>query len=280
MIPRRVSIHGGHSGQFCTHAKDSLEEIVQAYIAGGFTWVGLTEHMPPADERFLYSDEKRAGLNVESMNDRFDRYMAEARRLQALYHEEIEIFVGFETEDYSGAAERVRELFGRYRPDYLVGSIHHIDDIPFDYSAEHYQQAVEAAGGMEAIYCRYFDRQFDMIQQLVPRVVGHFDLIRLFDPDYPRHLALSAVQQRIRRNLGLIRQMDLILDVNVAALKKGAAEPYVSRPILIQARDMGIAVVPGDDAHSVETVGLHLDEGIQLLAALGFDTQWRKPVAR
>jgi histidinol-phosphatase (PHP family) len=27
-----VSLHGGHSGQFCGHAKDTLDEIVRTYI--------------------------------------------------------------------------------------------------------------------------------------------------------------------------------------------------------------------------------------------------------
>ena len=43
---QKVSIHGGHSGQYCCHAEDTLEEIVLAYIEHGYTWVGLTEHMP------------------------------------------------------------------------------------------------------------------------------------------------------------------------------------------------------------------------------------------
>ncbi len=141
-----------------------------------------------------------------------------------------------------------------------------------------FQIVVAAAGGIEALYTRYFDQQYALIERLRPEVVGHFDLIRLFDPDYPRHLAMPAVWARIRRNLELIRRLDLILDYNLAALKKGQAEPYVSRPILELARDLGIALVPGDDAHSVDTVGLHLARGIELLQQAGVPTAWRKPV--
>jgi histidinol phosphatase-like PHP family hydrolase len=62
--PTRVSVHGGHSGEFCTHAVDSLEEVVQAYVQGGFSWVGITEHMPPAADRWVFDDEREAGLPV------------------------------------------------------------------------------------------------------------------------------------------------------------------------------------------------------------------------
>jgi histidinol-phosphatase (PHP family) len=277
MAFERVSIHGGHSGQFCNHAHDSLEAIVQAYIDQRFTWVGLTEHMPPPDDRFLYPEEKQAGLTAGRMLERFEGYMDEARRLQAAYADRIEIHVGFESEGHASAHALARRLIDIYAPDYIVGSVHHIGDIAFDYSPAEYQRAFEATGDMTALYCEYFDRQYAMLQALRPQVVAHFDLIRIFDPDYSRNLALAPVRTRIQRNLELIRKWDLILDFNVAALRKGAHEPYLSRPLLEQARRMGIAVVPADDAHSVATVGARLDEGMRILQAVGFDGHWRKP---
>lgn len=42
--------HHSHSGQFCSHAKGTLEEMVQAAIAKGFHTFALTEHIPRADE--------------------------------------------------------------------------------------------------------------------------------------------------------------------------------------------------------------------------------------
>jgi hypothetical protein len=40
------SYHGGHSGEFCAHAKSSLEEVVDTAIARGFIHYGLSEHCP------------------------------------------------------------------------------------------------------------------------------------------------------------------------------------------------------------------------------------------
>ena len=275
--PLLVSVHGGHSGQFCNHAQDSLEGVVQTYIARGFAWVGITEHMPPVADQFLYPEEREADLTARRMGSRFADYISEIRRLQDAYRKQIEIFAGFETEAYSGSLPHIRQLLDKYHPDYIVGSLHHVNDIPFDYSAAEYARAVAHAGGLEPLYCSYFDAQYNLIRSLQPAVVGHFDLIRLFDPDYNQRLQLPAVAQRIKRNLRLIRDLDLILDFNVAALRKGAPEPYVSHHILSQARDLGIAVVPGDDAHGVDSVGDRLDQGIRLLQQMGFNTDWRKP---
>jgi len=74
-----------------------------------------------------------------------------------------------------------------------------------------------------------------------------------------------------------IEQNNLILDYNLRALMKGAKEPYVSRFILEKARDLGIAVVPGDDSHGVDSVGNHIDEACAELALAGFNTDWQRP---
>lgn len=48
--------HHSHSGQFCGHAKNSLEEMVQTAISKGMRMYALTEHMPREVEDF-YPEE-------------------------------------------------------------------------------------------------------------------------------------------------------------------------------------------------------------------------------
>jgi histidinol-phosphatase (PHP family) len=275
--PSLVSIHGGHSGQFCNHASDTLEEIVLEYIRQGFAWIGITEHAPAAAEDLLYPDERDSGLTPESLMARFRDYIAECRRLQQKYAAVIRIFVGIEIETYKGYRQFVPALVRRFKPDYLVGSVHFVNDTGFDYSAEYYGKAVDRAGGIEKLYHDYFDTQFDMIAFLEPAVVGHFDLIRLYDDNYPKTLRLRSIQEKIKRNLTLIKERDLLLDFNLRAMLKGAPEPYISRPILEMVREMDIPVVPGDDSHGVSSVGCCMEEGVRILKELGFSTHWREP---
>ena len=275
--PDRVSVHGGHSGQFCGHAEDTLEEIVRAYIAHGYAWVGITEHMPPERDAQSYPDELAAGLNAADQQARFDDYMSTCRRLRDKYASEIRILVAFEAEAYSGYEHWVPEARKRYEPDYIVGSVHQINDELFDGSPEWYRTAADTVGGVDELYCAYFDRQFEVITTLRPEVIGHFDLVRIFDPDYRNRLVEPFVWERIVRNLEAIRDLGSILDFNLAALKKGQPEPYVSRPVLEQALEMGIAVVPGDDSHGVGNIDRHWDEGIRFLREAGCDLEWKCP---
>ena len=48
--------HHSHSGQFCGHGENTLEEVVQAAIDKKMQVFALTEHMP-REERDLYPEE-------------------------------------------------------------------------------------------------------------------------------------------------------------------------------------------------------------------------------
>jgi len=275
--PSYVSVHGGHSGQFCTHAANSLEEIIQSYIANHYAWVGITEHSPAISEKLLYPDQRDAGMTPEALLNQFDEYMQECRRLQQKYRTEISIFAAMEIETYSGYKDFVPYLLNRFRPDYIVGSVHFVNDIGFDYSPEQYQKAVSTAGSIEALYCQYFDAQHEMISLFKPSVVGHFDLIRIFDSGYKTRLLRPEIMNRVTRNLRLIKKLDLILDYNLRSLLKGADEPYISASILEMARQLGIAVVPGDDSHGLSSIGMYMGKAIQTLEDMGFSTTWNRP---
>lgn len=276
LSPARVSVHGGHSGQFCHHAKDSLAAVVEAYVEQGFDWVGITEHMPPLDARWRYPDEVESALSAEGLQEQFRHYFAECRRLQAEYADRIMLFTAFETETYPGSADYVQRLIEETQPDYIVGSVHHVAGISIDVNRELYASAVAQAGGVAALYQRYFDEQFAMLQALKPAVVGHFDLVRIFDPDYLDTLMLPEVWSRIERNLDYIADQDFIMDFNLRGYDK-STEQYPAMPVLGRAFEKGIAIVPGDDSHGVSSVGRNYDQGVTLLAALGHDCRWRQP---
>lgn len=272
----RVSVHGGHSGQFCHHAKDSLDAVVQAYIAAGFVWAGITEHMPPLDDSKRYPDEAESNISATTLREQFNRYFAECRRLQAQYAGKIRLFTAFETETYPGSSAFVKQLIADTRPDYVVGSVHHVGGIGIDVNAPLYEEALKKAGSLEALYCQYFDAQYAMLQDLLPAVVGHFDLIRIFDRDYLNTLKLPTVWTRIERNLGFVAKQGLILDFNLRGFDK-AIEQYPSMPVLKKALELGASIVPGDDSHGVNSVGRNYDKGVALLAELGHPCRWAEP---
>ncbi len=273
-----ISFHGGHSGEYCSHARDLLEDIILEYIRLGFSRVGISEHVPPVNDEFLYLDEQELNLTAADLNQRFEDYIHTLRRLKKKYAPRIQIFVGMETETYTGYVPHIKQLIQVFQPDYIVGSVHHVADICFDYSRQEYDRVASICGSIEAMYARYFDLQYEMIKTLKPFFVGHFDIIRIHDENYKERLLNPKINQRVRRNLELIKSLNLVMDYNLRPLAKGAKEPYITESILEQARQMGIRVVPGDDSHGVDQAGGYVDWAVKKLASLGFDIQWPDPV--
>lgn len=269
-----ISLHGGHAGQFCNHARDLLEDIIQAYIQKGFKQVGISEHIPPLDDDFLFPEEAAAGLTARDIRERFSGYFETLDRLKEKYGSDIRIFRGMETEVWPGYQDQVRDLVQRFRPDYIVGSVHHLNGRCFDYSREVYDALARECGGIDTMYETYLDCQYEMIQSLKPFVVGHFDLIRIFDPDYEARVLKPGIQKKILRNLARIKRLGLAMDLNLRPLSRGEKEPYPTRSILEKIREMGIFMIPGDDSHSAAQAGANVHKAVDLLLSMGFDTHW------
>ncbi|KFA77675.1 hypothetical protein S40288_02708 [Stachybotrys chartarum IBT 40288] len=269
-----------HSGQFCPgHAVDQLEDIIQHAIKLGFKTMGLTEHMPRYEERDLYPEERNVPPEeaIQVLDTRHSAYILEAQRLQALYSAQIHIIIGFEAEFIRPSyTAPVQALAAAAPVDYFIGSVHHVHSIPIDYDAARFARAVAASGGSEErLYEDYYDLQHEMLTALRPRVVGHFDLIRLLGREPGRDVRLwKGVWERVRRNLAVVREMGGWLECNTAALRKGLDEPYPCRAIAEEWLSMGGKFTMSDDSHGIAHLATNYARGLSYLESLGVDTLW------
>ncbi|KAH7031420.1 Polymerase/histidinol phosphatase-like protein [Microdochium trichocladiopsis] len=289
-----------HSGQFCPgHAKDQLEEVIRYAISRGYTTMGLTEHMPRTAHADLYPeelDDPDASLAV--LFPRHAAYVAEAQRLRDKYADQIHLLVGFEGEwlrdEY---AALVLDLASHEAVDYFIGSLHHVNGIPIDFDKAFYQRALESVvveytqdrqqqqppqeqppkPTEEQMYERYYDEQLDMLRAQKPRVVGHFDLIRLMSSQPDREMRTSGwagVWRRILRNLDFVASYGGWLECNSAALRKGLAEPYPARDIAEEWVKMGGRFTLSDDSHGIAQIGTNYARTIAYLESLGVSSVW------
>lgn len=233
--------HHSHSGQFCTHATNTLEEMVQQAITSNMSTFALTEHIP-RDDIDLYPSESNHPhyTSPGGLWSLFSAYHAEALRLREKYSGQINILIGFEIEWIRPSSLGIIEKVMReHRFDLFVGSLHHVHTIPIDYDDETFHQAKEKSGGsVEKLFEYYFDSQAEMLRVLEPPVVGHFDLIRLkaesgemLEEGSWSWRDWRGVWERIERNLRLVKGYGGVLEVNTSALRKGLGEPYPRREI-------------------------------------------------
>ncbi|KAI9893262.1 MAG: histidinolphosphatase [Vezdaea aestivalis] len=261
-----------HSGQFCAHAHDSLEDMVRQAIHLKMSAMVLTEHMPRDNDEYLYPEELEANYRPTTLAKAFDDYYHEATRLQAKYAADIEILLGFETEWFCDSTlASIQGIQQNYQLQVAIGSVHHVSAIPVDYDQAMFDQAREASGGSEGqLFAAYFDAQFEMLQALKPVIVGHLDLIRLKSKDpnaswktYP------SVWERIARNLKFITSYQGLLEVNSSALRKGLLEPYPNGEICRAFLELGGRFTLSDDSHSVYQVGWGYRKVLDFLDSTG-----------
>ncbi|EHK19017.1 uncharacterized protein TRIVIDRAFT_157484 [Trichoderma virens Gv29-8] len=268
-----------HSGQFCPgHAVDQLEDIILHAISLGYKTIGLTEHMPRYEERDLYPEElSDPQASLQALPPRHESYLIEARRLQQKYASQIHIIIAFEAEFIRPSyTPLVQSLNESPFVDYFIGSVHHVHSIPIDYDKATYAAAVAAAGGSEErLYEDYYDLQYEMLQALKPRIVGHFDLIRLMSEDPGRDVRQwPGVWQKIRRNLEYAAQIGAWLECNSAALRKGLDEPYPGRIISEEWLQLGGKFTMSDDSHGIAQVATNYSRALSFLESLGVEQVW------
>jgi len=256
-----ISYHGGHSGDFCDHAEDLLEDVVLAYIKKGFKNFGIADHQPRTEE-FLYQNEIDLGHNSTDLFFAFDEYVKKAKSLQKKYRMNANILVGFET-DMCGKnpLKLIDDLRSRYGPDYIVGSVHHVKNVSF-YNKEYYEQAIKICGSLEKLYENYYELQYDLIMECKPEVIGHFDFIKLFSEDFEPS---ENVIKLMERNIEAVISYGGVFEVNSRAFKKGLKEPFPGRKILKMIKEMDGLITLGDDSHSASQVGLHYDKMIPIV---------------
>ena len=164
------------------------------------------------------------------------------------YSSEITLLVGLETEyittlDLNKLEENLEQHGDSI--EYLVGSVHHIDEIPIDYGKElfdkaaekvategHYQQTSKQQPILEPIISRYLDKQLELMERFHPEIIGHFDLFRLYYPDFRlSNTETPEVWDKIKRNIQFANGYGALFELNAAAFRKGWDQAFPGREI-------------------------------------------------
>ncbi|EJU01619.1 histidinol phosphate phosphatase H [Dacryopinax primogenitus] len=276
--------HHSHSGQFCAHAKGTLDEVVRAAIDKGFHTYGLSEHCPRYRDQDLYPEETAAGLDHQALTTTYELFLKEAHRLRVLYASSIDLLVGIETEyitelDLQGTAQLLARSGDGCKIDYVVGSVHHVNEIPIDFDEPTFERAIASFGSADAqvnttaFLCSYFDNQYELMTRLKPQVIGHFDLCRLYRPNL-KFEEYESVWEKIKRNVDYGVEYGALFELNAAAFRKGWETSYPGPDVLNLIIQSGGRLCLSDDSHGPQAVGLNYHRLPGYLEAAGVKELW------
>lgn len=244
---------------FHTHSsycdgKATLREMVDFAVAHGFTEMGFSGHCPlPFENTFSITD--------------YEGYCNEVRVLKEEYKDRIKIYLGLEIDYIPGMLEDFTPLIEQGGLEYTIGSIHLIPAegiIPMDANdlwmidGSRYQTYDEGlmkhyGGDIKRGVTAYFHNENAMLEKNRPSIVGHPDKIvmhnrdRYFTEDekWYRDLAFETIH--------LIKDLDLVCEINTRGIYKGRhADYYPGKWLIQEMKLLHIPVIVSTDAHSPE----------------------------
>jgi histidinol-phosphatase (PHP family) len=233
----------------CNHAEGQMEEYVEQAIKNGTKYFGFSDHAP------MDFDQKHRMSFLQMQS-----YEKSVLELKEQYKDKIDILLSYEVDFLKGYMDK-RVLNAKV--DYLIGSVHYIDKWGFDNP--------EFIGNyknmdIDKIWQEYFDEIENLAKSGLFDIVGHLDLIKVFN-----FLPKKDVRLIANGALKAIKRADLVVELNMSGYRKPTAEAYPSTYLLESLRELDIPITFSSDAHKPEQVGLFKDKILSIARELGYD---------
>jgi len=232
----------------CNHAEGSIEEYIEVAISRGTKVFGFSDHAP-----MDFDPEYRMKFTE------MQQYEADVKAAKEHYKDKIEILLGYEVDYLPGHMDR-RVLEADV--DYLIGSVHFIDEWGFD-NPEFIGRYEDE--DIDTIWQKYFRSIKDMAESKLFNIVGHLDLIKVF-----KFMPKRDIKEIAKEALHAIKESEMVLEINAAGYRKPIGEAYPSKELLEYAFGLGIDITLSSDAHTPEQIGIHNEAVIALAKSVGY----------
>ncbi|CAD7288615.1 Histidinol-phosphatase [Campylobacter majalis] len=234
--------------KLCNHATGEIEQYIQAAIKNKTKFYGISDHAP-----MDYDEKYRMSF---SQMDFYEKMVLECKQK---FSDQIDILLGYEVDYLNG---HMHECLFKRKVDYLIGSVHFLNDWGFDnpeFIGEYKNRDIDD------IWREYFMTEIALAKSGKFDIVGHFDLIKIFN-----FMPKTDIKILAKEALKAIKKANMVVEINAAGLRKPIKEQYPSREILELVFEMGIPITFGSDAHSPSQVGQNSDICVNLARSIGF----------
>jgi histidinol-phosphatase (PHP family) len=258
-----------HQHSLFSDGKAEPEAYVQQALALGFEVMGFTEHSPlPFENSFSLKGEN------------LQRYVDETERLKQKYHDQIKLYRALEMDFIPGISEDFDYWRKQLELDYLIGSVHLVkpenrDELWFidGPKREIYDAGLQKYFGSDIRKAvkTYYHQLNRMMESQHFEIVGHVDKIKMHNQNRYFTEDESWYRQLVNETLDLIRQKDLVVEVNTRGMyKKRADRLFPDDETLKTLKDLDIPVLISSDAHQPSELNLLFDYAQKRLLNLGF----------
>ena len=240
----------------CRHATGEPGDNARRALEVGLTEIGFSDHSPMRQDGF---DDWRMRF------DQLDEYVESVRKAQKDFPQ-LTIRLALEVDYLPGQEDWIRALAARHPWDYFIGSVHYLSG-PWNFDNPAQREEWRRRDAFE-VWSEYFDRLTQAAESGLFDIIGHADLCKRFAV-YPKEDCTPL----FTRFLKAARKSGVAMELNTAGLRKDCKEIYPSPAFTLLAREMGVPITFGSDAHAPAEIGTGFAEALKQARAVGY-TRW------
>ncbi|MBC8419929.1 MAG: histidinol-phosphatase HisJ family protein [Desulfobacteraceae bacterium] len=241
----------------CKHAQGGVGEYRSGAKKQGIPEICFADHAPNPDG---YDPAHRMTLN------QFPSYKAGISMVQD--GEPPGVLLGLEADYYEGCERFLSSWLPDQGFDFVLGSVHFINGWGFDNPEERH---IWDSADVTATWRRYFEVVTRLVDCGLFDAVGHLDLPKKFG----YRPSDRDLKDMVRPVLDRMARAGMGIELNTSGLRKPVGEIYPSPMIVSLARERGIPVCFGSDAHSPGDVGDRFALALDLAREAGYTEYFR-----
>lgn len=225
------------------------EEMVLSAIGKGFDEIGFSDH-------FCIKQPCKWAVGAESIVHLEEKVV----EMREKYGDQIQILFGIETDYFTDKQEEIRESLKRFNFDYVIGSVHFLDDWNYDTDKSRYGEFSN-----DFLYEWYFRELQNAAKSGMFDIMGHPDLIKKF-----RIWPETSKRKLFEETAGIFSESGVAFEINTSGKDRPCGEFFPGNELLEAFCNAGVPVTLGSDSHMKEQIGRHFDEARTILKEVGY----------
>lgn len=251
-----------HTHHFrCGHADGSIRDYIEAAIAADLDVIGISDHTP-----YFGSPSEQEFPRIAMAKSELVHYVEEVLALQKEYEGRIDVLLGIESDYFPQHAELYRRTLAAHPFDYIIGSVHSVDDVSIFNKSRWKGLGPEQKLASKTEYYRLIA---ESARSGMFQILGHIDAMK---GNYPQFSEIPAPRE-IDECLRVIGECGTAIEINTSGGTKLCGGWYPSDEILERALHFGVEVTFGSDAHKPSRVADQRTNVAKRLKEIGF-TRW------
>lgn len=231
-----------------------MTEYANAAAKCGLSEICFTDHVPAPDG---YDSSNRMDLDL------YPEYLRLASECTA--SSQIPVLLGIEADYYRAENGFLNRWLPAQNFDIVLGSVHYIDDWPFDNPDNRSKwKSVDVTGAWK----KYMGLLEELAETRLFDVISHFDLPKKFGYRPPD----KDVKEMTLPVLDRVAKAGMAIEINTSGLRRPVKEIYPSPLILELAREREIPICFGSDSHRPDDVGYAFDKALKLALEAGYSS--------